>query len=570
MHQDEDELIDQEEFEHLLYNQVYHSFDDTEPVTDIPKPSNDMNSAGRYFHNKATERQSSNIPNLNAYNYTLDPQAHLYNLQSRGFSLPHMLVSPINNIVVLPNPPTQVFFNNKEQKRNKRNRKKKKKKLFEANQKAAANNANKTELLKPTQESAVEVITVSDSDSSDVCCIDAKPPLISLSSDDEVKSKTETKEIKSPDPSDNDVIFVPTPKKKIETVVIDEETVPKLKECASTPINQSPEHIPSAKELLGTPESTNDFLESAAETMQTKFNFGLHGADFNAKDLSRQPNKPVGEKCETESSASDVSTPMKTAVFNEVAFESPAKNIFSESSLKTFADFIVPKRLQSTPAPASVEKRSSGPCRKISASSSSDSSSESDYEEASVGRKKRLPSLSLFEESTLKMGEDETDLKRNADSEENRATTSFKVESAHVACSVSSSDDDDEGEPYMVCPSDSDGSMDDEESKEDVSMIHSSGSDESSLFEMNELEAVEDDLEIINCEETVQKSHEPRDVNVKKEQYSFDAIWSEDKEKFYLESWGHEDFSITQVQKTMSGMKLLLNLLYFTLLSDVV
>lgn len=617
MHQDEDELIDPQEFEHLLYNQVYHSFVDTEPVEDILNLINDkdtMNSAGRYFHNETAnmQPQTSLAGGVNAYGYALDPQNQLFSLQNRGFALPHMLVSPINNILLLQNPPTQVFINNKEPKRKRKWKKKKKK------QSKTAENNQKKDIRKQVEET-VEIVNLSDSNDSDVCCIEEKPPLVLLSSDDEIKTETKTgnnseeKKLltKASKLIDNDVVFVPTQPKEVETIVIEDETV-KLKEDLLTetvPVHQTPEHIPACqKEFLGTPESTmsNDFLESTSELMQNKFNFGLHGVDFSAKDLNKQNDKPVVERSETESSASDVSTPVKTAVFNEVPFESPTKNIFNEPNLKNFADFIVPKRVQQSTMPMGEEKRAGSVCLKTTMFSSSDSSSESDYEEVEVRKKRRLPSLCVFEEcSTSRHLQDEVDcaiapststadVKKSivnvSDSEESKvnlvgtrigkamieseSTIKLERKATEHADSLSS---EDEGEPYRVSSSESECSsvfnMDhfvtldedfdnetmiknNESSKaneqDETYSVVSSESDES-LFDVNDLENLDEDLQIVNCEETAVKSHEPHDDTMQKNMYSFDAIWTNDKEKFYKDSWGHENFSITQVQKTMSG-----------------
>lgn len=565
-------------------------------------------STDRYFQNESTRRNPYSFvrrgfPNLNSY------PNQLFNLQNSGFPLTHMLVSPINNIVVLPNPATQVFVN-KEPNRRKRWKKKKKKRCEAQNSSVA--NVSKSDENKETQKTTVknvETIDVYDSNDSDVCYIEVKPPLVLVSSDDEktkVKSSVcdekiePTLDSKPPEPADDnddDVVFVPT--KPIETITIEEEESTKLIED-TLPVYQTPEHIPALqKEVLGTPESTmsNDFLEGASELSQSKFNFGLHGVDFTTKDLNKPPNKPAVERSETESSASDISSPVKTAVFNEVPFESPTKNIFNENNLQNFADFIVPKRTQNASTPKGHVNRPGSVCRKRSASPGSDSSSESDYEEVSVKRKaQRLPSLSVFEEkpedSTLKLTENVTitsealttsgvDVKRNAsDAEESKVTvvgmTSITKGEPSSRPAASDDDDDDDGKIYAVFSTDSDTStsagidMDSyvtvdedfgetsnmcnkEEDKGETIVIITSESEEST-FGMTDLEKVGDDLQIVNCEKLPVKRHTPWDETVQKATYSFDKVWTEDKEKFYKKSWGQEDFSVTQVQKTMSGM----------------
>lgn len=594
--QDEDEFIVPQEFEHLLYNQVYHSFVDTEPAEDILKLANDkdtMNSAGRYFHNETANMQQPQTSL--AYGYALDHQNQLFNLQNSGFALPHMLVSPINNIVLLQNPPTQVFINNKEQKRKKKWKKKKKKRNeFQQPKAAAMSENNQRKDIKEQAEKVVEIVNLSDSNDSDVCCIEEKPPLVLLSSDDEIKTKTKTTNnseqktvpAKPTETIDNDVVFVPMQPKEIETIIIEDETV-KVKGDVLTEI--VPDHIPAIqKEFLGTPESTmsNDFLESTSELIQNKFNFGLHGVDFCAKDLNKQPDKPAVEKSETESSASDISTPVKNTVFNVVPFESPTKNIFNEPNLKNFADFIVPKRAQNSTTTVDEEKHTDSACLKTTVFASSDSSSESDYEEIEIKRKTRLPSLSVFEEcSKSRQPEGEVDgaiastistahVNKNCDIEESKVNlvgakiekAANERETADVVYADSllsgnegfSSDSECSSEFNMdhFVTIDEDFTKNDTTNKanelEESFSVVTSESDES-LFAANDLANMDEDLQIVNCKETAVKSHEPLDNTVRKEVYSFDAIWTDDKEKFYKDSWGHENLSITQVQKTMSG-----------------
>lgn len=611
--QGEDEVIE-EEFEHMLYNQVYHSSENTdstdavEVTSSTAKDKDKMNySSDRYFHSGSTGRNPYSFvrrgfPNANNY------PNQLVDLQESGFSLPHMLVSPINNIVVLsnPNPATQVFVNNtrgNRPKRWKRSRRKKDKRygMLNTSIPIVPKDLEKEAATKVTEKNNVETVDVYDSDDSDVCYIEVKHPLVVVSSDDEGgnegKPKVESSAcdvkteptLHSPDSADNDVIFVPTAPIEIETVTIDEDCT-KLAEDI-VPVHQTPEHIPepSRKEVLETPESTmsNDFLEATAEFSQNRFNFGLHGADFNTKELNKPPSKPPVERSETESSASDVSTPLKTAVFNEVPFESPTKNIFNENDLEQFADFIVPKRAQnsSTPNIKTVPTES----RKRSASFSSDSSSECDYDDLRVKRKlQRLPSLSVFEEGTVDLTENPTETATasaadvKSDAEESKVSVVSKKDVVATSSttdqpiSVAISSDDEQSDTKTRdsdesnCPVinmdnyitidevfDESPTMENkEDDSPDAILIDSSSDSDESCFNVEDLENVGDDLQISNCEKFAAVKHEPRDETVQKTTYSFDTVWTEDKEKFYTESWGHENFTVTQAQKTMSGMPL--------------
>lgn len=553
---------------------------------------------GRYFYNEATGRNSHTplgrgTSNFNSYNFAIDPRNQLLN---SGFSVPHMLVSPINNIVVVSNPPTQVFVNNKVPNRRKRG-KRKKKKFFEINNSnlTVATSKGKGDARK-TEETCVETIHLSDSNDSDVCYIEVKAPLVVVSSDDESKTKPKSavcdekidpkKDSNLVDTADSDVIFVPIKPKEIETITIEEETI-NLPE-GTIPVCQTPEHIPPfQKEILGTPESTmsNDFLDGTPELSQNKFNFGLHGVDFNTKELNKPLSKPAIEKSETESSASDTSSLIKTAVFNEVPFESPTKNIFNENNLQTFADFIVPKRTQAASTPKSKVDHSENLYSKTQTTVSSDSSSESDYEETNMTRKTHLPNLSLFEENfedtTLKLTDNLSRLSTPttstacvkeslSDIEESKVNAmgikQIKDESSIMEPSyVYSPKNNEEKEDICVVSSaDSDNSsnfnMDsfetvDEVFAEEKNNRKSTTTSEESDFDLDELERLDEDLQIVNCKDlTLNEKHEPRDKSIQQSAYSFDALWTEDKEKFYKESWGHENFSVALVQKTMSGM----------------
>lgn len=607
-----------------MYNQVYHSSENSEAVQEISNLTEQTDSmsypSGRYFYNEIPVRESRaahgrSMPNYHNYNYPVDAHNQLMNLHDRGFSLPQMLCSPINNIVLLPNPPTQVFINNKEPNRRRRWRKKKKKLIESPSPNVSSpSKMDDNKVTKTSTEETIETVNLSDSDDSDVCYIEVKPPLILVSSDDETKTKTEStiirqKNIASPkgskqhDAADSDIVFIPTKPKQIDTITVDEDI--KSKEDSmfeAPPVHQTPEHIPVInKEILGTPESTmsNDFLESAVEMPQSKFNFGLHGVDFNTKELNKLSDKPAIERSETESSASDISTPIKTAVFNEVPFETPTKNIFNESNLSNFADFIVPKRTQQASTPKNETSLTESICPRLAAASSSDSSSESDYEEINVKSKSRLPSLSVFEEQPQESAADATitvsapsssaDIQKGLintnssrqltgikEKEEEGMQQSSKNESMSAVkdenCTVLSSDDENDEDAITIFSSDSNTTkvinMDNyitlDECCSETSTISSKKDErgnavsipsesEESIFDVDELEALEEDIQIANCQKILDKGHAFRDKTLKKSTYSFDTVWTSDREKFYKGSWGHENLNVAQVHKTMSG-----------------
>lgn len=208
--------------------------------------------------------------------------------------------------------------------------------------------------------------------------------------------------------SDEDIIYIPAPAPEVINIDADDTNDKSNK-------NKSPSHCSSnPNDQVQMPESTvsNDFLDNNSVDSAANFNFSLHGADFNAQsnDFVR-PLNPV-ENCETESSCStndqsrEISNSVKTIVFDEVEF--PREDIFADKSLESFKTFITPQRksdAQSTPLRRS--KTQSTQKKKhitTTATSSSDSSSESDYETGSncnqfenLKSKKNLPSLSLMQ-----------------------------------------------------------------------------------------------------------------------------------------------------------------------------
>lgn len=145
------------------------------------------------------------------------------------------------------------------------------------------------------------------------------------------------------------------------------------------------------RDRLHTPDSlvSNDFLDNNIDIKKNdKFNFGLHGSDFGVFLKPKQNN----EIYETESSCStsDLGTPLKTSVFNEVEFESPTKDLFAGTNLENFGNYITPNRNKSLIEETNLSEKES--VKEISTSkavlsihnSSESSSSESDYESSKV------------------------------------------------------------------------------------------------------------------------------------------------------------------------------------------
>lgn len=221
--------------------------------------------------------------------------------------------------------------------------------------------------------------------------------------------------------SDDDIIYIPPPPVEIINVDVDvEENIHKISDNISTVAENtstSADQISSNKsnchsnELSNTIECTsNDFLDNSnIENSTSKFNFSLHGSDFNNSGDFLRPANPM-DYCETESSCSTndfnrENSSVKTIVFNEVDF--PREDIFSDKNLEGFGSYITPKRnsLKSSKIPSKAPKPSTRLSNMISnESETSLSSSESDYDSMDILTKgiqvgdietgKKLPTLS--------------------------------------------------------------------------------------------------------------------------------------------------------------------------------
>lgn len=132
----------------------------------------------------------------------------------------------------------------------------------------------------------------------------------------------------------------------------DAEKIPEpIENIANKKIIPSTSEIENERsDLLCTPDSSvNDFIEQDVRNMNRIkfFNFNWHGDDLAIAE--KEASKTVttaADVYETESSCSEAG-PRNRSFFNEVDFESPAKEIFCEPNLTKFSNFITPLRNQS-------------------------------------------------------------------------------------------------------------------------------------------------------------------------------------------------------------------------------
>ncbi|XP_008191804.1 uncharacterized protein Zcchc7 [Tribolium castaneum] len=251
-----------------------------------------------------------------------------------------------------------------------------------------------------------KVITLSDSENEEDSCVlipENWPVLSVCDSDDDNK-----KDISENKSSNDDVVFVEPVETPVEVINLDEETESpknsqqKNNETASVASdNSSVSDSPTKKahrerkELLSTPDSaSNDFVNSSGVELNHKnFNFSLHGSDFKSGDFVKPANP--NETCETESSSSttDLNSAnlMKTIVFNEIEF--PKDDVFSESNLESFGNFITPMKSRANTPVAATSSTPKVEEQIKQSTNSSDSSSESDFEDSRVEKVKKIMNL---------------------------------------------------------------------------------------------------------------------------------------------------------------------------------
>lgn len=665
--------MDIEELEAHLYNQVYHiSSEDIEPSSSIAFDNNinNMRRSGRYFDSHSgnnlhdsfnTYSHTQGPSNIDQFNM---PQARYLDLQnSRNLlnpvvaNLPSLLINPVNNIVVLPSPTEIQFATNKQLRRTQQQLKKKKKRSVKRRRELVNNDKKWNKNI-----SRVDVVLISDEND---CAKDLPKAThtVILSSDDENETtiKTEsksnivtnndikvipTKQENKAKKYDDDVVFVELTAKTVEIIDLESdiehnenltselsninvnnddvevqptdtskldcssESDDKLK--SSTPEKELPYEEQQKEMRVSTPESTasNDFLDSSVELSQNKFNFDLHGSDFNTKLLSRPMKQTTTEQYETESSTSDISTPMKTAVFSEIPFECTTKDIFTDTNLETFKNYITTKRSAANTTSSDMGSKaveiSSKHKKKAQAetSDSSGSSSESDYDESKVNavakcKKKTkaivLPTLSTFSPNADSVGK----ASNNLDSEV--ANTSqiedlskedepsvitatlpevFHHDSAADAVNLKRSfseiEDSDvletstgmtrkkktvqETAEAIEIQSDN-GSVIDDNEDDSVCCVDFEGEDfivisdsEMSIRDYKDFDDVGSNLDLANCKSSTPSSRgKPSGCLSNNKQQTFSNYWTEDKDKFYQQSWGNENLDTAKEQKSMSS-----------------
>jgi hypothetical protein len=437
-----------EDIESHLYSQIYHSNDHDEEhfvapseKIDMPRTAPGTDRPGRYFQTAFWGSK----PTKNPYQKQCSPRpvVRKNHEKSQGFyskncASPYKPDLAINQLVVL-GPQNAVLCTSPKEVRKARWKAKLKEKR---KRKQAAKLANKFKQLDRLMIfKSAEVITLSDSDEESCVIVDNSLPHVSmLESEHEAKLGSKENNVEEQDNTNvasnaeepnnlnesisDDVIFVEPVKAPVVVIDIDEESnssiqtnktdtslakitlnSPAKSDVSNSPTKaktQTPKELQQERrELLSTPDSaSNDFINSSGiELNKEKFNFSLHGSDFHS-DFLKPANR--NETCETESSSSttDVNTVnvINSSVFNEIEF--PKDDIFSENNLETFGKFITPLRRQAT-ADVTAQSSPKPPDAQHQNVYSSDSSSESDFEESQLDKQKdvsrktkNLPELS--------------------------------------------------------------------------------------------------------------------------------------------------------------------------------
>lgn len=319
-------------------------------------------------------------------------------------------------------------------------------------------------------------------------------------------------------------------------------------------------------DLLRTPDSTstsNDFLDNTIDLQQKKFNFALHGSDFDNTDVFVKP-KSNTDIYETESScsASDNGTPVKSNMFHEVEFETPQKDSFNEDDLAAFVQYITPNRDSSIEKPSCskefeqvLTRASVMPVRNINVEYS-DTSSESDYnnsEEPSVNKKKKkLPNLTVIDLQNVSIAQ-------NKFSESNRKSSdsSKRKKNADSGAAIIPNKKSKDNESIMGKTSASIVGIEeiDESVAKPPTLIELNKSKDSEVLSISDDEIsgsidVGMDIQLSNCKSKEKAPHKIREPD---KIPSFSKYWTSDMNKFYNSSWGLENFSIDDIQETMSG-----------------
>ncbi|GJQ68790.1 hypothetical protein Trydic_g14728 [Trypoxylus dichotomus] len=392
---------------------------------------------------------------------------------------------------------------------------------------------------------------------------------------------------------DDDVLIIDLPAKDLEVIDIDCDSksvtshkVNSVKSFETNSTNSTLRKVTrkgaisvrDRNELLRTPDSTSsDFLDTGVELQQRRFNFSQHGHDFGHTDVFLKP-KSNSEMYETESScsASEHNASANGNVFNVVDFETPQKDLFDEGGLKVFGDYITPTRDTAAKAPdkfEQVETKASGGTVKRSKGEFSDTSSESDYDNCRASspkkKKKKLPDLTSVNKQTATAPAGQ---ERFPESAENSVAKRKKINNSDEIATVrSKKSENDEIPSLSINVIDiSDVSLEDKSAVEPSMRSKESGTsiadelDVSKIFyvlsddEADNVKEVKTDIQIVNCK---RKDKVPRKVREPDRSCSFSNYWTSDMNKFHNSNWGLENFSVEEIQKTMTDNQKLWNIL---------
>ncbi|KAF2898831.1 hypothetical protein ILUMI_07349 [Ignelater luminosus] len=490
---------------------------------------------------------------------------------------------------------------------------------------------NECQIIEPEK----DIICISESDQSDCEITEKKEPVIVLSSDDEdtetnlppldvtcettneqqsrleikplvdsssdcLEKDTDTKNIVESklvllelNSTDDDVQLVES--KPDEVIVIGgddtQSAVSSLNDSnASSSLENNVITPPTLtnKELFrpGTPESTNDFLENSfSESNDVNLNVN------SSQCLNIQ--KSGFDACETESSssASDIENPCRNSTFIEQEFDVPPQDAVSELNLDSFTDYIASgsknsKGLltsqHSTPKYNANSLTKENKNEDVAERNSSDSSSESDYEDDKLtliqDRPKAKSKLYLRTRASSETSEDccviegsFKELKKNkgnistplpnlspitSDEEISNCKTEKNSEIKNKKTQKKKSlpqRTSNTGEKRKY-PKDVLEFIKSKRSKENENFMKAQSSDSSD--NLSEVEITHDDdssVKLLNVGSTISELS-PASQPLKDTQncVRFEDYWTEDMNKFYFESWGQEDFSLEKARKNMS------------------
>lgn len=308
MYVDSLDSSDLEEVESQLYSQIYYSNENEHEINvnlNQESMSQDyFKSRRRYFSKEEPKKnyyknqQSQNFANEKSGQRKPIPKKNYSNYQEPEHSLPHFLVNPLNNFLVLPENSQAVItttISNEGQKFKKKKKKMKKREYI---------------TLKPSPVKSSDSLVIELSDSDD--------------------DKSNTNPLRNDEDSSDEVIFVEQP--PLESIVIEEEDANK-----QTTSPNSAKNIDIPQNLT---TDSNDFLDNS-NVDNPEFNFSLHGSEFqNAEFL--KPNPVDDTRSETASSCSISDTSfVKATVFNEVDFPK-GEDLFAEGTMDRFHNYITP------------------------------------------------------------------------------------------------------------------------------------------------------------------------------------------------------------------------------------